>query len=138
MPQIHHICQLKNSGNLRVVVDWKWVREWEHGDIHKYINNSTRDEMENGGILLYFHLRNDRINLQKRGERPLPVHGGKRQLMVPGGQLMAKNDPASLWQAMPDRQVMGKASNAGRPPINWRLDAKFSGLTLTSLMLDKT
>jgi len=45
------------------------------GDIHKYINNSTRDEKANGGILLYFDWRTDRINLQKRGEKPLPAHG---------------------------------------------------------------
>jgi hypothetical protein len=47
---------------------------WREGDIHKYINNSTIDEREKGDILPYFHLRNDRINVQGTGEK-LKVKG---------------------------------------------------------------
>jgi len=42
------------------------------GAVHKYINNLTRYEREGGGMLLYFHLRAERISLQGRGQKPLP------------------------------------------------------------------
>jgi hypothetical protein len=42
----------------------------------------------------------------------LPVHVVKRQPMVPGGQFMTENDPASLYRAMPDRQIILQASDA--------------------------
>jgi hypothetical protein len=32
--------------------------------------------------------------------------------MVPGGQFMTENDPASLYRAMPDRQIILQASDA--------------------------
>ena len=35
------------------------ILEWGGGDVHKYKNNSTRDDKENRGILLYFYLIND-------------------------------------------------------------------------------
>jgi hypothetical protein len=43
----------------------------------------------------------------------LPTHGGKRHVMVPGGQLMAKNDPPSLTLRR-GRQFMGKMNQGTR------------------------
>ncbi len=47
-------------------------------------------------LIPFFHLRNERIDLKGRGEKPFPG--------------MPENDPASLSRAMPDRPSVAKAS----------------------------
>jgi len=59
--------------------------------------------MVEGDILLYFHLSDDRISFQDRGEDHLPDWAGKRQVAASGGRLKPENDPSSLWQATPER-----------------------------------
>ena len=63
----------------------------EKGDIHKYINNSRRDDKENRVILLYFHLINDWANLQEEGRKAIAGSPVKFALLymfdAPGGIL---------------------------------------------------
>jgi len=40
--------------------------------------------------------------------KALPAHGEKRPFMVPGGHVMAQNDPPLLWKASSDMRFMAQ------------------------------